>query len=311
MSHNVESMAYVGETPWHGLGTIVPDGINPQDLMVKAGLAWDAQLTPCYIRVNGELVETGRYASVRSTDGRILSPAVSKNWKPVQNQQAFDFFMEFCAGGDMKMDTAGSLKNGQYVWALARIQESFSLFKGKDVINGYLLFSNPHIAGRAITVMFTPVRVVCNNTLTMALEGEATAGGRFRHLHTATFNAEEAKLALGLAKGQLSAFKETAKFLSSKKMTEQQATEYFQQLFPANEREASLLSERVGEVLESQPGANLGAGTWWQGFNAVTYFLDHKIGRGQDTRLASAWYGWGRNKKDEALQTAVKLANAA
>lgn len=311
MAHNVESMAYVGETPWHGLGTIVPDGINPQDLMVKAGLAWDAQLTPCYIRVNGELVETGRYASVRSTDGRILSPAVSKNWKPVQNQQAFDFFMEFCAGGDMKMDTAGSLKNGQYVWALARIQESFSLFKGKDVVNGYLLFSNPHIAGRAITVMFTPVRVVCNNTLTMALEGEATAGGRFRHLHTAKFDPEEAKLALGLAKGQLSAFKETAKFLSSKKMTEQQAIEYFQQLFPANEREASLLSERVGEVLESQPGANLGAGTWWQGFNAVTYFLDHKIGRGQDTRLASAWYGWGRNKKDEALQTAVKLANAA
>lgn len=311
MSHLVETMAYAGETPWHGLGVKVPADINPQDLLVKAGLAWDALLRPTYFEgIHGDRAPTGFFASIRSTDGRVLSPSVSKNWKPVQNQQAFDFFMEFCAAGSMKMNTAGSLKNGQWVWALAELQEEFTVIGKKDTVKGYLLFSNPHRAGNAVTVQFTPIRVVCNNTLTMSLEGydKEEGSGRFKHLHTATFNAEEAKAALGLAKNQLSAFKETAKFLASKKMSEDDAQEFFQALFPSNSDDASPTANKVFELLESQPGAELGAGTWWQGLNAVTYFIDHKIGKSQDVRMQSSWFGYGRGKKQEAVNLALQMA---
>lgn len=322
MSHLIETMAYAGSTPWHGLGVTVQPNISPDELLKEAGLDWTAELVQTKITWKGQDTPLDRWASVRSTDGKILTPAVSKNWKPVQNRQALEFFNNFCMAGDMKMETAGAIRSGKWIWALAKIQESFSLFKGKDVVDGYLLFSNPHTAGRAIMIQFTPIRVVCNNTLMMSLESysEEKGAGRFKHLHTWEFDAEEAKQALGIAKGQLSKFRETAEFLASKRMKEAQFLEFAQRLFPANEDQeiasnvvdlkavAGRRAQQLVRVLDKQPGAELGAGTWWQGVNAVTYFLDHKITQNQDKRLASAWLGFGRDKKIEAVQLAAKMA---
>lgn len=319
MSANVETMAYAGEVPWHGLGVKIEDTITPEDLLVTSGLDWNAVKRPLkFVGEDGKDHSTGTYALVRDRDNKVLSASVSKGWKPVQNKEALGFFQEFCDAGTMKMETAGSLSNGQFVFALARIQESFTL-PGQDKVDAFLLFSNPHKVGNSINVQFTPIRVVCSNTLAMALDGESS--GRFRSFHTATFSADEAKEALGLAKNNFASFKGAAQFLASKRWDEEKLHEYFKTLFPANtssqgedDMAANGFSRRAAMCaanMDSQPGAEMSEGTWWQAFNAVTFATDHLFGRSNDTRMKNSWFGWTRQRKQEALTLATKFANAA
>ena len=170
MAHMVETMAYSGSVPWHGLGVAVSNDLTPTQMMQKAGLDWRVDEVDCFIKTRNGDVKTGQKALVRSTDDRILT-TVGENWNPVQNSDAFEFFSEYVMAGDMEMHTAGSLKDGQMVWALAKVKESFELFKG-DTVESYLLFSNPHQYGKSIDIRFTPIRVVCNNTLTLSLDSK-------------------------------------------------------------------------------------------------------------------------------------------
>jgi phage/plasmid-like protein (TIGR03299 family) len=163
----VETMAYAGEVPWHGLGTPVPSDLTPDQMLEKAGLNWEVEKVPAYANVNGEQVEVGKSALVRTSDNRVLD-VVGNDWNPLQNADAFDFFNDFVMAGDMDMHTAGSLLGGKRVWALAKVKDSFELFGGKDRVDNYLLFSNPHEYGMSIDIRMTPVRVVCNNTLTVS-----------------------------------------------------------------------------------------------------------------------------------------------
>ena len=167
MAHMVETMAYAGEVPWHGLGVSVSNDLTPRQMMEKAGLDWSVEKVPTYAKVGDEEIPTGVEALVRSSDNKVLTQ-VGENWNPVQNEEAFDFFSEYCLAGDMEMHTAGSLKGGQMVWALAKIKESFDILGG-DQVDQFLLFSNPHMYGKSIDIRFTPIRVVCNNTLTLSL----------------------------------------------------------------------------------------------------------------------------------------------
>jgi hypothetical protein len=116
MAHMVETMAYAGQVPWHGLGVPVSNDLTPNQMMVKAGVDWKVQEVDTFVRFNNQEMATGQKALVRETDGRILT-TVGENWNPVQNEDAFNFFSEYCMSGDMEMHTAGSLKDGQMVWA--------------------------------------------------------------------------------------------------------------------------------------------------------------------------------------------------
>ena len=174
------SMAYVGETPWHGLGKKVPNDISPEQMLVTAGLDWQVVKKPLFYQDSeGKTKATNKVAIVRDTDDKLMT-VVSKEWNPVQNLEAFKFFDDFVKGGDMEMHTAGSLRDGKMVWAMAQIKDSFELFGG-DKVDGYLLFSNPHEFGRSIDIRFTPIRVVCNNTLSFALEQEANHFVKLSH----------------------------------------------------------------------------------------------------------------------------------
>jgi len=172
MSHELEivngeaQMAYAGDTPWHGLGVKVPADLSPIQMLDKAGLNWSVE-KESLITSSGFAVPDKK-ALVRSSDNKVLD-IVGKDWNPVQNQEAFEFFDDFVSSGDMEMHTAGSLKGGQIVWALAKVKESFKVF-GNDEVESYLLFSNPHRFGQSVDVRFTPIRVVCNNTLTLSLQ---------------------------------------------------------------------------------------------------------------------------------------------
>ena len=242
MAHELEfvngqaSMAYVGDVPWHGLGKRVPADVSPEQMLEAANLNWEVVKRPMFFNdVNGGPVLTKANALVRSTDNKLLT-IISDQWNPVQNVEAFKFFDDFVHAGDMNMHTAGSLKEGKIVWALAKINDQFELFGG-DKVEGYLLFSNPHEFGRSIDVRFTPIRVVCNNTLTMALGNEAKFAVKVNH--RSKFDPDQVKQTLGIAKDQLSIYKEQAQFLGSKKFQEETLIEYFNRVFPTLSKDES------------------------------------------------------------------------
>lgn len=329
MAHELEilengqaSMAYVGDTPWHGLGKRVPADVSPEQMLTSAGLNWSVdkkQLS--FADSQGNMRLTDSYALVRSTDSKVLT-VISDNWNPVQNIEAFEFFNDFVTAGDMAMHTAGSLKGGKMVWAMAEIKESFELFGG-DKVEGFLLFSNPHEFGRSIDIRFTPIRVVCNNTLTMALDSASKYAVKVNH--RSKFDSERVKETLGIAKDKLAKYKEQAQFLGQKKYSKETLTEYFNRVFPSlskdEEKKSNLLNqasfpisrqaEQAMEYVHTQPGANFAEGSWWQAFNTVTYMADHVLGRSTDSRLTSAWYGVNRTKKEKALELALEYAETA
>lgn len=316
MAHELEfvngkaQMAYAGDVPWHGLGVKVPADLTPEQMLDAAGLNWEVEKIPAFIMNDGKKELIGRSGLVRKSDRKMLD-VVSDDWNPVQNQEAFEFFNDFIAEGDMEMHTAGSLKGGQIVWGLAKVKESFDLFKG-DKIDSYLLFSNFHKYGFSTDVRFTPIRVVCNNTLSLSLSSAVERMVKISHRKQ--FNADNVKSLLGVAKDKLKQYKEMASFLGSKKAKDEDVVTYFKRIFPvlgSSDKEMSRNAKLALDVIDSQPGAEFAQGTWWQPYNAVTYITDHLAGRSADTRLTSAWYGSNKNLKIKALETAVEMAEAA
>lgn len=322
MAHNIETIAYAGETPWHGLGVRVPDTLTTDEMLVAAGLDWEVNRIPLSTTnpVTGEIDISPSSHLYRMTDGRLLD-VVSDDWEPNQNKDAFDFFHEFVEAGEMKMHTAGSLQNGKIVWALAEVDDSFTLFNG-DRVQSYLLFTNPHQYGRSIDIRFSPIRVVCNNTLTIALNEKIKDKVRFNH--RSVFNPERAKELLGIAHFKLGGYKERAEFLGSRRYDTESLQSFFEETFPvvnSPKKEGATYNRKAKEVsknaklaleyVEVQPGADFAAGTWWSAFNAITYMTDHVLTRSQNTRLESAWYGRGRALKLEAMERALEYANRA
>ena len=313
MAHMVETMAYAGELPWHGLGTKVVAALTPEQMMQKAGVDWTVEKQDL-VTAGGSTVKS-KQALVRSSDGAVLD-VVGKGWNPVQNSEAFNFFEEYVKAGDMEMHTAGSLNDGKMVWALAKTNDSFELFNG-DVTENYFLFSNPHQFGKAIDIRMTPIRVVCNNTLTLSLNKESDS--MLKVNHRKEFDVAEVKEQMGIAREKLDQYKSMAEFLGSKRYTSDNIIQYFNEVFgsPAKEKVDGVLpftsnnAKIAMENLSTQPGAKFGEGSFWQAFNTVTFLNDHVQGRTTDGRLTSSWYGRNRRVKLKALDKALEYAEAA
>lgn len=311
MSHDIEivdgvaKMAYVGEVPWHGLGVQVPDNLSPQEMLEVAGLNWEVEKVPAYADLGDKKVYVGKSALVRTSDQSVLD-VVGDDWNPVQNEEAFAFFNDFISAGGMKMHTAGSLRGGQIVWALAKVNDGFDIFDG-DTIESYILFSNFHRYGSSTDVRSSAIRTVCRNTLMLSLNTPSKKMARVSH--RVRFNAEEVKMMMGISSEKLRQYKEMALFLGSKRYSNDNVVDFMRQVLPgANKSEMSRLARMSYNTLNSQPGAQFAEGTWWQAFNAVTHTIDHLAARTNDNRLTSAWYGYGNNAKTQALQTALKMA---
>ena len=313
MAHMVETMAYAGELPWHGLGVKVIDDLTPEQMMQKAGVDWSVEKQD--LVTSGGSTVSNKQALVRSSDGSVLD-VVGKGWNPVQNADAFNFFEEYVRAGDMQMHTAGSLNDGKMVWALAKANESFELFNG-DVTENYFLFSNPHEFGKAIDIRMTPIRVVCNNTLTLSLSTSSDA--MLKVNHRKEFDVAEVKETLGIAKEKMEQYKSMAEFLGSKRYTSENIVEYFNEVFGSVAKEkvdgvtpfTSNNAKNAMEYLDTQPGANFAQGSFWNAFNTVTYMTDHVQGRSNDGRMTSSWYGRNRRVKLKALDKALEYAEAA
>jgi phage/plasmid-like protein (TIGR03299 family) len=310
------SIAYRGERPWHGLGQHVDPTDGPQEFMVKSGADFTVSKKQLYIDLKSKRFKVpGKKALVNDRDDVILS-IVSDDWHPVQNQRVFEFFQDVCSAGDMTMETAGVLQGGRKVWGLAKVGLEFDLKnEGRsDHIKGYCLLTTHHEYGRSTDGRFTAVRVVCNNTHQMATSARSGAG-IVRFDHRRPVSVEDIKSALGLAESGMDRYKEEAEFLAQRKYKLEAVKAYFADLFPRGKGEQgeklSSVAQTCTDILETQPGADFAPGTWWNAFNAVTFVTDHVMGKSNDNRLVSAWYGKNRTVKARAMSQALELAKAA
>ena len=314
----VETMAYnKREVPWHGMGVPVTDDLTPEQMLQAASLDWKVELVPNFATYKGKKIKVETSTLFRETDGKILSARCSDDWNPVQNQEAAEFFNDFCAAGDMKMETAGSLCGGELVWFLAKMNESFDVFKNRDQIDAFTLFTNPHRYGWSTSVSLTATRVVCMNTLNLSLS--TTKGDKIVKVsHRNEFNADEVKEVLGVTKDKMKKYKEMSQHLAKKKAKGEDIVTYFKRIFPVitskvdgSRKELSKPAQVAMGVLQSQPGADIAPGTWWNTYNATTYYLDHLAGRTVDARITSAWYGDARKRKIKAMEVALEMADAS
>jgi len=336
MAHMVETMAYAGQTPWHGLGTKVEHDMTPEEMLIAAQLNWTVSKRPLYTpsapNVWNIIDPTGEalffhlpddHVLMRDSDNTRLS-VCGNDYIPFQNAEVMQFFKKFTDAGNMSIETAGSLRDGKDIWCLAKLDNNFVL-PGDDQVGGYLLLNNSHQVGKAMTIMLTPIRVVCNNTLTLALK---QGGNKFRVLHIQMFDEQvqaAAEEALGLSNSGLQVFQEQAEFLSKVTAKDQFVDRYVAQLFQPNllasnddvaftRDEFKRTALAVREAIEVSPGADAKSakGTWWGALNGVTYVLDHqKQSRSAGNGLYSAWLGGAANTKRKALDLALDMAKAA
>lgn len=274
MAANVETMFSTREKPWHGLGTIVAEAPTSQNALQLAGLDWKVIQSPVYSTYG---VIEGFKANIRDKDGAILG-VVSDRYKVIQNKEAFAF-TDALLGAGIRFETAGSLQGGKKIWLLARLPREYII--AGERISPYLVFSNTHDGSGAVRVAITPIRVVCNNTLNLALH---TASRSFSMIHTGDIKGKvrEAKQTLFMADQYMDALGKEFEHLRKVRVTDQQVKEYIELLLPI-EKDASITTIRNIKKLRSDLNdryyeapdlKNLGNNAY-RFINAVSDFATH------------------------------------
>lgn len=330
MSHEVETMAYANQVPWHGLGARVDTDVSVEEMLEAAGLNWRVNLCPMTAETpDGDHIRVkDRYALVRDTDNRVLT-ITGKSWHPLQNEDTLGLMREYVSAGGATLETAGSLRGGRVVWGLAKLNHQFNVTRG-DAVNGYLLITSPHEVGKAITVRTTTVRVVCANTMAMA---NSMSEINYKQNHLAAFDTEAAKGAIALAHDELAEAEKRAKMLHKLKldlkdamqkvfipstmpktlepevgMTDEEHAEHTREILDRiiqpEEQPAQL--QQLVESYNNAPGAEPGTG--WGAMNAVTYWADHVVGRNSNSRMWRAWVGDTGRMKLDAERRLLELA---
>lgn len=243
MAANMESMFYVRETPWHGLGTRVMEAPDSREALLAAGLDWKVLQEPIYTETE-ELIE-GYKANVRDSDRRVLG-VVTDRYKVIQNEEAFAFTDELLGEG-VRYETAGSLQGGRKVWMLAHMPHEY-IISGEH-ISPYLLFSNTHDGSGAIKVALTPIRVVCNNTLNLAL---STAKRSWSMIHTGDIKEkmQEAKNTLFMAEKYMDGLGKEFENLRMKKITDRQVMDYIEVLLPMEDTSTPQQAKNIKRLRE-------------------------------------------------------------
>ena len=276
MAALVESMFSVREVPWHGLGTIVQDSPTSADAIRLAGLDWEVSKLPIYDGNHNEI--KNYYATTRSSDNSVLG-IVGDRYQVVQNHEAFDF-TDSLIGEGMLYETAGSLKDGRTIWLLGKLPEQKLL---GDEFVPYICFTNSHDGTGAIKVCMTPTRVVCNNTLNLALN-TAKRMWSTRHVGDISAKLEEAKQTLMLADKYMAGLNSVAETLATEKMSEQEVKKTLDLMFPTDEnsskRAITTAEDKKEQIMICMLAPDLAnfQGTKWQFLNAVADYTSHTEG---------------------------------
>ena len=315
--HLVETMAYAGEKPWHGLGNKLTT-LQPLDVWKRqAGMDWMIEESEVrYITGNhtvGAIHTFPEQKVLYRSDTKRPLAVVSKRFQVVQPEEVLEFYRDLTEHAGFELETAGVLKEGRKFWALARTGQSATL-KGKDQVNGYLLLATACDGSLATTAQFTSVRVVCNNTLQIAL---GDSRGAVKVPHRSEFNADAVKQQLGITVAPWNRFVAKMKDLVACPVDPDSVDGLLRRMltYPGQPGQAPVVNEQaMRSVRALYDGGGRGAqlassrGTAWGLLNSVTEYVDHhRRARSDDHRREAAWFGQGAQFKQRAWDELVQL----
>jgi phage/plasmid-like protein (TIGR03299 family) len=312
------AMMYIGEVPWHGLGTKLTAPATAQEAIAAAGLDYDVSLVN--LTTETGIPVPSKRAVIR-TDTHDVLGVVGSNYVPVQNRQAFSFLDAIAAGGSLRYHTAGALRKGERIWLLAKLSGQIRVRSSEDISEKYLLLSNSHDGSSALRVHYTAIRVVCANTLAMADREGRGEGIAIRHQGNLAAKVQEAQRVLGLAHRFFDDLEDRFDLMARHYPSHAQVSTYFKALYPdpeeGNPTRAQNVRDQLFRLYESGQGKDIAEirGTSWAAFNAVTEYVDHFRPTRAKTdfdraanRLESAWFGSGSRLKQRAFQLALEMA---
>ena len=312
MAHNLcndKDMFYTGETPWHGLGTKLDAPATAKEAIEAANLDYTVELQPLFLQSGNKV--TLKQAVVRTDNGVELG-VVGHKYQPIQNAEAFNFFDVLVGEGQAIYHTAGALGRGERIWILAKLPHEIVVRKN-DVVEEYMLLTNGH-NGLYSTLLFpTPTRVVCQNTLNMALR--EMNGISIRHTGNIMSKLDKARDVLGITLNYYKQFEQIAKQMAEFKMTEELTNDYFDKMLSINDtKEVSTRTQNVKNELVQlfHNGKGNNGESLWDAYNSVTEMVDHSpLSKRQKedptSKLNSIWFGSGAQFKEEAWTNACEL----
>ena len=341
MAHQIEQMAYVGQTPWHGLGNQLSQNQPIEVWAQQAGMDWRIESSDVsYMAKNNRgqniIMPYEEQRVLYRSDTHAPLSVVSQRYQEVQPKEILNFYKDLTEQSGFELETAGVLKGGKKFWALAKTGQTSAL-KGKDVSNGYILLATACDGTLATTAQFTSIRVVCNNTLAIALKGQSSSAGVVKVPHSTKFDAQKIKQQLGISVRAWEDHMYEMKQLSQRKVTQQEAAAYFDAVF--NNTNLSQAEQDEGiiqfyrnvanqvESTKTEPngramskvmtmfnghgrGAELSSAkdTAYGLLCSITEFADHeRRAMSQDHRLDSAWFGAGAGLKQRGLEQALRM----
>jgi phage/plasmid-like protein (TIGR03299 family) len=309
------SMFYIDEVPWHNMGAKLDEPATAREAIQAANLDWRVVKVPLFAG-SKRIPVPDKFATVRKTSSIISKSdpvlgVVGKDYTPLQNTDAFNFFDPIVGENAAIYHTAGALGKGERIWILAKLPDYIRVV-GDDIAEKYLLLSNSHDGKSSVQIKFTPVRVVCQNTLTQALND---GNGSWRIVHHSDIHQKikQAHEMLGLIKGKFNALEASFQRMARVKMDRNRLHQYLVQVYPApKEEEQIALVQRDRDWSEYFFDQGRGnrlpdvSGSLWAAFNGVTEWLDHRKGRqNEGQRLNSLWFGEGARIKNRAYEVAV------
>lgn len=312
MAHLVESMLYVGQEPWHGLGQKIPEGkrLTINEAIIASGLNWEVKLRPVFTEDQNrqKLSIFDQYAVCRQSDNRVLG-IVGPDYVPLQNKDAFEWFQPFLDSGNATLETAGSIKQGRQVWVLAKVRAGEMTVGDADEIANYILLSNSHDGSISVNVGFTPIRVVCNNTLSMAHESKASKLLKVKHTERILENMASIREIMDLANREFYATVEQYRGLIKRKIDRSDLERYVKIVFslPDHKGKGQELIPNIVHLFDHGRGSDIAGKTYWGAYNAVTEYLNYFRGKTQDNTLSSLWFGDSARVNKRALDVAIQM----
>jgi len=321
MPANIDSIAYTGEVPWHKSGTRLDNPMTAEQAIEAGGIGWNVVKEPIYLDGERQIQVKDRFVIRRedrldALDGGQLG-VVGRDYVPLQNKDAFSFLNPVVVGGRALYHTVGALNGGKQIWLLAKLPGVIKVV-GEDITEKFLLLSNSHDGSSAVRILFTPIRVVCQNTLNLALR--ATSGLSIKHYSDVQQKVQESYRLLGIVKEAYDRAEITMKAMAKVSMTGDRLKQYFEavQPIPSVDEEERLKVQqrhhRWEELFTAGDGNSLSGvrGTVWAAYNGITQWVDREsFSKRMKEPLKSIWFGGGRLLKERAFSQAERLLSVS
>lgn len=341
MAHQIDTstgqaaIAYVGETPWHGLGQRMEPGMGVDEWRKAAGLGYEVLSAPVQYQLEGNdyLRDFPKRRVLLRSDTKAPLSIVSDDYKIVQPKEVLDFFGRLADIGGFDLEVAGALMGGNRIWGLARVNDEATIV-GQDAVRPYVLLATSYDGMMATTAKFTAIRVVCNNTLTMSVGGFMGAGKTEQDAegkavsslvkipHTSDFDPDAVRLQLGIVKDVFEKWVVETRILAERALTDAEADAFLKELLPApytpkGEDVARKVEDTRGykKIMGLFHGGAIGADltggqTAWAMLNAVSEWVDWSRSSNDNNRMNAAWFGVGDQLKSRANHLLRELAAA-